>query len=171
MAVSLTVLTVSAAAILGIVKVVSEPQAEVARNDRQRQALVEVLPPFNAIDSGTTTEEGLTIYRATDESGNAVGTAVRSFSDAGFSGHISLLFGFDAEGVLHGYTVLEHNETPGLGAKMDIWFKAEGTTHDVVGSSAELQVSKDGGDIDAITGATITSRAFLEALNKARKAL
>lgn len=168
---SLTLLTVSAAAVLGVVKVVSDPQAEIARASRQRQALVDVLPPFAGIDDGTTTADGLTVYRATDDRGNAVGTAVQSYSDAGFGGRITVLFGFDSNGVLHGYTVLSHNETPGLGAKMDTWFCTPGTSHNVVGTRAALQVSKDGGAIDAITGATITSRAFLEALNRARQVL
>ena len=69
-------------------------------------------------------------------------------------------------------TLLQHAETPGLGAKADTWFQ-EGQKGDIVGKSmAEkpLAVTKDGGDVDAITASTITSRAFLKAINQAYNA-
>jgi len=69
------------------------------------------------------------------------------------------------------YVVLQHAETPGLGSKMSTWFKNPGKpSQSVIGrdlSQGMLAVSKDGGTVDAITAATITSRAFLEAVNKA----
>ena len=74
--------------------------------------------------------------------------------------------GFDADGRLTGYRVLSHAETPGLGAKMDTWFQ----TDKVIGTDTDIAVRADGGDIDAITGATITSRAFTDAINRARHA-
>ena len=79
-----------------------------------------------------------------------------------------MLVGFDAEGNILGYTLLEHAETPGLGAKADKWFQ-KGEKGDIIGKSpAEpLTVSKDGGQVDAITASTITSRAFLLAVNNA----
>ena len=72
---------------------------------------------------------------------------------------------------LVGYTLLEHAETPGLGAKADKWFQ-KGEKGDIIGKSpAEpLTVSKDGGKVDAITASTITSRAFLLAVNNAYSA-
>ncbi len=66
-----------------------------------------------------------------------------------------------------GYKVLSHTETPGLGERMCTWFSEAGTTHDIRGKNAPFGVRADGGDIDAITGATISSRAFLEAVNRA----
>ena len=76
--------------------------------------------------------------------------------------------GFDPEGKILGYTLLEHAETPGLGAKADKWFQ-KGEKGDIIGKSPEKQltVSKDGGEVDAITASTITSRAFLKAVNNA----
>jgi len=69
------------------------------------------------------------------------------------------------------YAVLQHAETPGLGAKMTEWFKdVSRPRQSVVGrdlSQGPLSVSKDGGDVDAITASTITSRAFMEAVNRA----
>lgn len=169
MVLSLTIMTAASAAILGAVKIYSAPRAAAALDRQKQQALEAVLPPFASVTTATA-NDGLTLYRACGSGGNAVGMAVESFSDAGFSGRIAILFGFDASGALTGYNVLSHSETPGLGANMDTWFRAEGTAHNVLGTTAPLKVNKDGGDIDAITGATITSRAFLEALNKARTA-
>ena len=71
------------------------------------------------------------------------------------------------------YVVLKQTETPGLGAHIDHWFKhADKPSQNIIGRKAgALSVSKDGGEVDAITAATISSRAFLKAVNKAYAAL
>ena len=73
------------------------------------------------------------------------------------------------EGNILGYEILEHQETPGLGSHMVHWFKnADKPNQNIIGrQGGNLQVSKDGGEIDAITAATISSRAFLKAVNQA----
>jgi len=111
-----------------------------------------------------------TIYQVKDAQGQDLGAAVES-TTMGFGGDLKVLVGFDPEGKILGYTLLEHAETPGLGAKADKWFQ-KGQKGDIVGKSpAEpLTVSKDGGQVDAITASTITSRAFLLAVNNAYKA-
>ena len=98
---------------------------------------------------------------------NEKGAAVQS-STMGFGGELKVLVGFDAEGNILGYTLLEHQETPGLGAKADTWFQ-KGQKGDIIGKSPkqELKVKKDGGEVDAITASTITSKAFLKAVNQA----
>lgn len=110
------------------------------------------------------------IYQAQDAQGNDLGAAVES-TTGGFGGDLKVLVGFDPKGTILGYTLLEHAETPGLGAKADKWFQ-KGEKGDIVGKNpAEaLTVSKDGGKIDAITASTITSRAFLLAVNNAYSA-
>lgn len=103
-----------------------------------------------------------------DEKGEPVGVAIESASQ-GFSGDVKILVGFDNAGVIKGYTILEHAETPGLGARAVDWFQ-KGQKGDIIGQEpgkGKLTVSKDGGQIDAITAATITSRAFLKAVNNA----
>ncbi len=105
--------------------------------------------------------------------GQLVGAAVESYSLAGFSGEIRLMYGFDADGNITGYEVMSHAETPGLGAKMGEWFRSPEGNRNVIGlnpATTNMTVKKDGGDIDAITAATITSRAFLDALTRASKA-
>ena len=110
------------------------------------------------------------IYQVKDTQGKDLGAAVQS-STMGFGGNLKVLVGFNPEGQILGYTLLEHAETPGLGAKADLWFQ-KGQKGDIIGKSpAEpLTVSKDGGQVDAITASTITSRAFLKAVNQAYNA-
>ena len=111
-----------------------------------------------------------TIYQVKDAQGNDLGAAVES-TTGGFGGDLKVLVGFDPEGNILGYTLLEHAETPGLGAKADKWFQ-KGEKGDIIGKDPKepLTVSKDGGQVDAITASTITSRAFLLAVNNAYKA-
>lgn len=101
---------------------------------------------------------------------NEKGAAVESTA-MGFGGQLKVLVGFDNDGNILGYTLLEHQETPGLGAKADQWFQ-KGQKGDIIGKnpSSPLTVSKDGGQVDAITASTITSRAFLLAVNNAYNA-
>ena len=100
--------------------------------------------------------------------GHEDGTAIETEVD-GFGGKFRVMVGFDAEGNVLGYEILEHQETPGLGSHMEHWFKnADKPGQNIIGRKAgNFTVSKDGGDVDAITAATITSRAFLKAVNKA----
>ena len=115
-------------------------------------------------------EMTFTVYQIKDAQGNDLGAAVES-TTMGFGGDLKVLVGFDTKGTILGYTLLEHAETPGLGAKADQWFQ-DNMKGDIVGENpAEpLTVSKDGGQVDAITASTITSRAFLLAINNAYKA-
>ena len=115
-------------------------------------------------------EHTFIIYNVKDAQGKDLGAAVQSVT-MGFGGDLKVLVGFDSEGSILGYTLLEHAETPGLGAKADKWFQ-KGEKGDIIGKNpAEpLTVSKDGGQVDAITASTITSRAFLLAVNNAYKA-
>ena len=110
------------------------------------------------------------IYPAKDAKGQDLGAAVESTTN-GFGGNLKVLVGFNPQGTILGYTLLEHAETPGLGAKADRWFQ-RGEKGDIIGKDPKepLTVSKDGGQIDAITASTITSRAFLLAVNNAYNA-
>lgn len=107
------------------------------------------------------------IYQIQDAQKKDLGAAVQS-TTGGFGGDLKVLVGFDPDGKILGYTLLEHAETPGLGAKADKWFQ-KGQKGDIIGKDPKepLTVSKDGGQVDAITASTITSRAFLLAINNA----
>lgn len=143
-----------------------------------QEAVQEVSPEYdnNPIEESfkITTEDGyeLLIYPAV-KNGEPVGAAVESSSKNGFSGLIKIIVGFDTEGKILNYSVLQHNETPGLGSKMQEWFRTDKNKQNIIGYSlaaGELAVTKDGGEVDAITASTITSRAFLEAINRAYNA-
>ncbi len=136
--------------------------------------------------------DSLNAYPAKKD-GELVGVAIESVSHKGYSGDVKIMVGILPDGTINNYQVLEHKETPGLGTKMSDWFKPsdeEGTASgnpafdwlfgiesdqtggktSIVGvdpSNVDLRVSADGGDIDAITAATISSRAFLDAVRKA----
>ena len=110
------------------------------------------------------------VYQTKDAQGKDLGAAVES-TTMGFGGNLKVLVGFNPEGKILGYILLEHSETPGLGAKADQWFQ-KGHKGDIIGKDPKepLTVSKDGGQVDAITASTITSRAFLKAVNQAYNA-
>lgn len=102
------------------------------------------------------------------------GVAVKAVDpqNASFGGGLTIMVGISPAGEVLGYNVLETHETPGLGAKAALWFQ-KGEKGDIIGrnlTEKELVVSKDGGDVDAITASTITSRAFLRAVNAAYQA-
>ena len=89
-----------------------------------------------------------------------------------FGGDLKVLVGFNQEGNILGYTILQTAETPGLGAKAEGWFQKD-VKGSIIGknpSTDNLIVSKDGGSVNAITASTITSRAFLLAVNNAYNA-
>lgn len=96
------------------------------------------------------------------------GVAIKTFSGKGYSGEIWLMVGMDTMGTVQNIAVLQHQETPGLGSKISagrfqeqflgLGFREEG-----------LHVKKDGGTIDAISGATISSRAFCDAVYLAQQ--
>jgi electron transport complex protein RnfG len=148
------------------------------RIQNQLEAIRDVLPafdnnPMEESDTLTTPDGGALVLFPARQGNERVGTAVKTYSNNGYSGQIWLMVGFTPDGAIYNYTVLEHKETPGLGSKMNVWF-TRGSKGDITGKipgSKGLRVSKDGGEVDAITAATISSRAFLEAINRATNAL
>lgn len=107
------------------------------------------------------------VFTTENAKGEYLGVAVQA-EEIGFGGIIRVLVGFNTEDAITGYTVLSHVETPGLGSKAGTWFQADGKGS-IIGKTPApaLAVTKDGGDVDAITASTITSRAFLKAINAA----
>ncbi|WP_289764247.1 RnfABCDGE type electron transport complex subunit G [uncultured Duncaniella sp.] len=177
MVLSLGIITVvAAAALAGVYTATKEPIAQ-AKAEKQKSAIGQVLPeihfnnsPADEAAEVTVDGETVTVFPARQD-GELVGMAVESHDANGFSGLITVMYGFDPSGNITGFAVMQHAETPGLGSKMDEWFS--NPAHTVIGlnaNSANLTVSKDGGDVDAITAATISSRAFLRALTLANQA-
>ena len=178
MLLSLTLICLATGAILAFANKYTVGPIAASKTAALQAAIREVTPEFDndptieAYKEPTSDGDSLTIYPA-KKSGELVGVAVESNTMNGFSGEIRVMVGFDHDGVLTNYSVLEHAETPGLGSKMDVWFKTDKNHQSVIGRSlakGNLQVAKDGGDVDAITASTITSRAFLNAINRAYSA-
>ena len=175
---SLSIICLAVALLLAQVnKMTAKPIAE-AKALKLQNAIGEVVPEFNndpVAESFMIAGEGgdsLLVYPATKDD-EVVGFAISSSAN-GFAGEIQIMVGFDMDDKVVNYEILQHAETPGLGSKMGDWFKdIESNSKSIIGrdmSLGALAVKNDGGDIDAITASTITSRAFLNAINKAYSA-
>jgi electron transport complex protein RnfG len=171
MVLSLTLISLGAAACLGFVYEITKKPIEISNLNKKLEAIREVVPDFTnnpdaemfRLSSGE--GDSLDIYPALKD-GKLAGYAVSTYTKKGFSGYFSLMAGFRPDGTIYRITVLEHKETPGLGSKMnDPAFKDQFT--DKNPSTFALKVKKDGGDVDAITAATISSRAFCDAVQRA----
>ena len=163
MAIVLTLISVIAGAALAYVNEVTKgPIAEIQQRN-EAQAIKAVLCDDNAVITDTIVNGDVTLYLT------ANGAAVKTVDpkNESFSGGLTIMVGLDKEFKVLGYTVLVSNETPGLGAKASEWFQ-EGGKGNIIGRVAgQFKTSKDGGDVDAITASTITSRSFLRAVNNA----
>lgn len=168
MVLSLGVITIASGALLGWVYDVTKAPIAAAAAAQQTEAIAAVLPaydndPEGDVDTVMVAGRRFVIYPA-KEDGRLVGVAVKGSSMEGFGGEIAMIAGFDADGKVRDYRVLQQAETPGLGSKMEEWFRDPQGARSVIGKSpeeVEFTPTKDGGDIDAITAATISSRAFL----------
>ena len=174
----LFLITFISSATVGVVHSFTSETIKQAQKNKQIMAIKHVVKKFDndpmkeaytlkAADGGE-----LTVYPA-KLGEELIGTAVKTYTNNGFGGQIWIMVGFNPDGSICNYSVLDHKETPGLGSKMDTWFTSNGRGN-IIGKQPGtngLKVTKDGGDIDAITAATISSRAFLDAINRAAAAL
>ena len=165
MILSLVIICVVAAGALAGVYILTKANIEAQETAKKQTAIMKVLP-----EGCTVAEEevvdGLKVYKAY-QGDEWVATAVET-SETGFDGPQVIMVGFNAKGEVINYEVLKQTETPGLGAHIDHWFKDKKGNQSIIGLKAgSLKVKQDQGDVDAITAATISSRAFLKAINKA----
>jgi len=190
MLLSLTAIALIAAGLMASLYSVTSEPIQKSKEQKSVEAIKAVLPAFDKIENDTA--NGLNIYKAYKTDGQFIGAAVESMSKNGFGGEIKVMVGFDAQGNITEYSVLEQKETPGLGTKMVTWFrpqtekkkslletifhyevKTAEKQSSIIGKNPavnKMTVSKDGGEIDAITASTISSRAFLESVRTAYNA-
>lgn len=171
MFVSLTVICLVCSALLGGAYAITKDKIDEAEVNKQNEAIARVVPEFDNIPSEEVFEVELegkkyAVYPA-KLSGEVVGYAINT-SATGFSGPVVIMVGITAEGRIFNTVPVSHAETPGLGAKIS----EEGNPfveqfRDMDPSATVLKVKKDGGDIDAITASTITSRAYTAAVESA----
>ena len=178
MLLSLTLIALVASLALALVNNVTKGPIEKVNKEKIAKAVAKVLPQYDNYTVDTVMvetkkgKEPMIRYTAVDAEGNLVGKAMESWDDNGFGGRLSAMVGFDADGNISGYEILASSETPGLGAKADAWFQKDGKGN-VIGmnpSSNNITVKTDGGEVDAITGSTITSRAFCRLISTAYSA-
>jgi electron transport complex protein RnfG len=175
MVLTLFIVTLAASTTLGFIyELTREPIAK-AKLREKNMAIRKVVPDFSNQPNQEAfqvmvEEDSLTIFPA-KQNDQLVGIAVSTSTDQGFSGKIRLMVGFNPDGTINNISVLDHAETPGLGDKIEKsksdWSKQ------FKGKNPEnfnLQVKKDGGDVDAITAATISSRAYCDAVQRAYQA-
>jgi electron transport complex protein RnfG len=176
---ALFAVTFAASAILGIVNEATKSAIIKADIEQQNMAIATILPPFAYLGSAYKVlpageKDSLQFYPAYGKDSTRIGTAVKSYSRKGFSGLITVMVGLTENGNISGFKILEHKETPGLGSRMALWFSDKSKPkQSILGINPEISsfaVVKDGGSIDAITAATISSRAFLESVKRAHKA-
>ena len=167
-------ITLISSAGVGLVNMITVDPIAAAKQKAVNDAILAVLPEF---DNKATTEleidaMPIKVYTATAE-GATVGYAVETMTKSGFNGVIKLMVGFAPTGEVLNVNVIQQSETPGLGTKM--CDEGNPLISSIKGQNLEskklvngqLAVTKDGGDIDALTAATISSRAYVDAVNRA----
>lgn len=168
----LFVITLLASGGVGAVYMITKEPIAVAQQNATREALKLVLPPFDTtVDEALEVDElPVTIHTAM-AADQVVGYAVESMTKNGFSGVVRLMVGFTPDGEVINIQVLEQSETPGLGTKMadegnPLLLSFQGKYP----AQMNMSVKKDGGDVDALTAATISSRAYVDAVRRAYNA-
>ena len=170
MFVALFVICVVAGGVLGVVYNATKDPIAAAETAKRTEAIKNVLPEFNELKEtkvkSAMEDIDIPFYLAYNADSTFIGAAVETFTNKGFSGNVSLMVGILADGTINNISVLQHAETPGLGSKMtEPTFKDQFNNKNA--ASFNFKVKKDGGDVDAITAATISSRAFCDAVNRA----
>jgi len=169
---ALFVITAVAGLAMAVVYSVTKDPIVASKKAKINNAIKMVIPEFDSMTVTTlmpaTGKDSIRMYNLTKGAENS-GYAVETYTDKGFSGRFTLMVGFSTDGSITNIEVLEHKETPGLGTKMRFpAFKAQFTGLKIADVPGEdLKVKKDGGTVDAITAATITSRGFCDAVNRA----
>lgn len=171
MVITLLVIAVVSAGVLGGVYVLTKKPIAIAKKKKQENAIKMVLPEFDKLVSKKVPDAvgaDSLLFTYAKNNGKVIGVAVNTYSDKGFGGFVYLMVGFLPDGTIHNTAVLAHSETPGLGTKM----KTPKFKDQFMGKNPatfKLKVTKDKGDVDAITAATISSRAFCDAVDRAYK--
>lgn len=153
LAVLLMVICAVVSAVLGAVNMVTAPTIAQIAADKTTAAYNEVLPSAAGYEAVDYSDANVTAVAKCAE-----GTVVE-VSISGSQSMLALAIGVDNDGVITGVSVIEHGETPGLGAKAtEAEWRAQFN-----GQTSGLALDKKGGEVAALTGATITSQAIVDA--------
>lgn len=157
--VTLLVISAVVAGLLGLTNHVTADKIAVLNQEKTAASMEQVLPAdsYTPLDYSGSQAEVAAVYQAGDQG------YVVEVTPAGFGGTIDMVVGVKADGTVSGVAIISMSETSGLGANAS----KDSFRSQFTGKSGELAVTKDGGDIDALTGATITSRAVTRGVNTA----
>lgn len=165
-------ITLIASAGVGAVNMITEAPIAAAKVQATTNAVANVLPEFTNSEISEQDIDGMSIkvYTAKSDAG-IVGYAVESMTKSGFGGAIRIMVGFLPDGKIYNVNVLEQAETPGLGTKMcDEGNALISSIKDKDADELEFKVKKKGGELDALTAATISSEAYYDAVARAHQA-
>ena len=172
LAIVLTCISLLAALALTGVYALTKGPIEQGQREKKEKALQSVLPAYEGTVRDTVIvdadNEEIPVHLAIGKNGELCGAGIETYTKKAFAGRFDLMVGFDAEGTIVNTEVIKAGETPGLGDKINK-DKSEFAMQFNQQNPAEFQlvVKKDGGDVDAITAATISSRAYCDAVQRA----
>ena len=168
----LTCISLLAALALTGVYALTKGPIEQGQREKKEKALQAVLPEYEGTVRDTlivdADNEEIPVHLAIGKDGELCGAGIETYTKKAFAGRFDLMVGFDAEGTIVNTEVIKAGETPGLGDKINK-DKSDFALQFNHQNPAEFQlvVKKDGGDVDAITAATISSRAYCDAVQRA----
>lgn len=169
---TLFVITLVSSSTLGFVYELTKEPIRLVELAKKNNAIKSVVPAFdnnpsNDFIRAVSGNDSLSLYTAM-KNGEIVGTAVETFTMKGFSGLIKLMVGFAPDGSIIDIVVLEHTETPGLGDKIEKGKSNFSTLFQGKNpADYKIAVKQDNGEVNAITAATISSRAYCDAVQRA----
>lgn len=162
-AIALLLICLVATTLLAGTNLITSEKIALNAVEKENSSRMVVLPDAGDFSEVTTLESGITYCAGLDKDGNTIGYVFTSGAK-GYGGTVAVMVGLDTEGVITGIEILSHSETPGLGANAT----GEAFKSRFNGKSGQLTVDKnsnDGQNIQAITAATITSKAVVSAVN------
>lgn len=168
----LTCISLLAALALTGVYALTKGPIELGQKEKKEKALQAVLPDYEGTVRDTlivdADNEEIPVHLAIGKEGELCGAGIETYTKKAFAGRFDLMVGFDADGAIVNTEVIKAGETPGLGDKINkdksdfaMQFNHQNP------ADFKLVVKKDGGDVDAITAATISSRAYCDAVQRA----
>ena len=168
----LTCISLLAALALTGVYALTKGPIELGQKEKKEKALQAVMPDYEGSVRDTLIIDAdnveIPVHLAIGKDGELCGAGIETYTKKAFAGRFDLMVGFDAEGTIVNTEVLKAGETPGLGDKINkdksdfaLQFNHQNP------ADFQLVVKKDGGDVDAITAATISSRAYCDAVQRA----
>ncbi len=166
--VTLFLITAVVAAALAGVNSITKDKIAAAKEEKNQKAMAQVLPDAENLQSISFTDDTGAVQQVYAPDGKAdAGRYAIKVVVAGFGGEVTMMVGVE-DGAVTGVSVVSHSETPSLGA-VAAADNSKGTAFrdQFIGLTGDLAVTKDGGTVDTITGATITSRAVTKGVNAA----